>query len=57
MRRVDQMEVRPIIRGRKRPRKTIGETLKRDLDVNNLNVNMIYDRTLWRRLHLVADPT
>ena len=57
MRRVDQMEVRPVIRGRKRPRKTIGETIKRDLDVNNLNVNMIYDRTLWRHLHLVADPT
>ena len=35
-----------IVRGRGRPRKIIGENIKRDLDVNNLNVNMIYDRTL-----------
>ena len=46
VRRVDQMEGSLIARGRGRPRKTIGETIKRDLNVNDLNVNMIYDRTL-----------
>ena len=53
--KVDQMESSLIVRGRGRPRKTIGETIKRDLNFNDLNVNMIYDRTLWRRLIYVAN--
>ena len=40
------MEGSPITRGRGRPRKTIGETIERDLDINGLNINMVYDRTL-----------
>ena len=40
------MEGSLIVRGRERSRKTIGETIKRYLDVNGLNVNMIYDRIL-----------
>ena len=39
-RRVDQME------GRGRPQKTIRETTKKDLEINELDGNMIYDRIL-----------
>ena len=38
------MDGSPIIRGRGRPRKIINKTIKRDLDVNSLNINMIYDK-------------
>ena len=40
------MENSQIAKGRGRFRKTVGETIKRDLDFNGLNVNIIYDRTL-----------
>ena len=44
MRRVDQMEISSIVRGRERSkRKFIGKIIKRDLDFNNLNINTIYD--------------
>ena len=55
-RRVDQREDSSIARGRGKPRKNIGETIKRDLNVNGLNINMIYDRTLWSRPNHVVDP-
>ena len=42
-------------RGRRRPRKTICETIRRDLNVNGLNINMIFDRILWHRLIHVAN--
>ena len=35
------MEGSLIVRDRSRPRKSIGETIKRDLDINGLNVNII----------------
>ena len=44
VRKVDQMEGSPIARGKEKPRKIIYETIKRDLDINGLNINMIYDR-------------
>ena len=57
VRRVDQMEDSQITRGRSRPRKTIRETIKKDLEINELDRNMIYYRTLWRILIHVANPT
>jgi len=51
------MEDNHIPRGRGRPIKTIRETIKIDLGINELDRNMVYDRTLWRRLIHVADPT
>ena len=48
------MEGSIVTRCKGRPRKTISETVKRDLHVNGLNINMIYDRALWRRLIHVA---
>jgi hypothetical protein len=56
VRRVDQMEESQI-RSRERPRKTIRETIWKDLEVNELDPNMVYDRTLWRNLIHVTDPT
>ncbi|KAL5154345.1 Craniofacial development protein 2 [Glycine soja] len=57
VRRVDQMERRQTIRGRGRPKKTIREVIKKDLELNDLDRSMVLDRTLWRRLIHVADPT
>jgi len=58
VRRVDQMEDSPITRGRGRPRKTRRETIKKDLEINELDPNMIYDDwTLRCYLIYVADPT
>jgi len=57
VRRVDQMEESHVKRGRGRPRKTIRETIRNDLDVNELDPNLVYNRTLRRNLIYVADPT
>jgi len=57
VRRVDQMEDSQITRGKGRPRKTIRETIKKDLEINELERNMVYNRTLWSNLIHVTDPT
>jgi len=54
---VDQMEESQVKRGRRRPMKTIRETIRKDLEVNELDPNLVYDRTLWCHLIHVADPT
>ena len=41
------MEDSPIGKSRGRPRKIISEIIRRYLDFNGLNVNMIFDRPLW----------
>jgi multimeric flavodoxin WrbA len=46
-----------ITRDRRRRRKTIRKIIQKDLKVNELDRDMIYDRVLWRHLILVADPT
>jgi hypothetical protein len=57
VRRVDQMEESLVKRGRGRPRKTIREPIRKDLEVNELDLNLVYDRTLWRNLIHVTDLT
>jgi len=57
VRRVDQMEESQVKRGRGRLKKTIRETIRKYLEVNELDQNMVFDRTLWRHLIHVADPT
>jgi len=57
VRRVDQMDDSPGVRGRGRPKRTIKEQIQSDLKVNELNPQMIYDRAQWRCLIHVADPT
>ena len=47
----------PIIQRRGRPKKTIQETIRKDLSINNLTVDMCKDRTRWRQLIYIADPT
>ncbi|KAL5194661.1 Protein transport protein Sec24-like [Glycine soja] len=42
VRRVDQMERRQTIRGRERPKKTIREVIKKDLELNDLDRSMVY---------------
>ena len=42
----DQMEGSPIASGRGRPRKTVGKTFKKDLEVNSLTIDMVYERIL-----------
>ena len=46
VRRVDQIEESQVKRGRGRPKKTIKETIRKDLEVNELDPNLIYDKTL-----------
>ncbi|KHN23476.1 hypothetical protein glysoja_042611, partial [Glycine soja] len=46
---------RRILRGR--PKKTIREVIKKDLEINGLDRSMVLDRTLWRKLIHVANPT
>ena len=46
VRRVHQMEESQVKRGRGRPRKIIRETIGKDLEVNELDPNLVYDRTL-----------
>ncbi|KAL5195329.1 putative serine/threonine-protein kinase [Glycine soja] len=41
VRRVDQMERRQTIRGRGRPKKTIREVIKKDLELNDLDRSMV----------------
>ncbi|MED6113287.1 hypothetical protein PIB30_118922 [Stylosanthes scabra] len=57
VRRVDEMEGGQWVNGRGRPKKIIHEVVKRDLHVNGLSVDMIYDRAQWCRLIHVADLT
>ena len=35
-----------VAKGRGKPRKTIGKTTNKDLDLNYLYINMVYDKTL-----------
>jgi len=39
-----------ITRDRGRPIKTIRKTIKKDIELNELNRNMVYDNTLWPNL-------
>ena len=41
----------------RRSKKTIREVIKKDLELNDLDRSMVLDRTLWRKLIHVADPT
>ena len=51
------MERRQTIRDRGRPKKTIREVIKKDLELIDLDRIMVLYRTLWRKLIHVADPT
>ncbi|CAN6545754.1 unnamed protein product [Malus baccata var. baccata] len=44
-------------RGRGRPRKTLEETLRKDLEYLDLTKDMTQDRAQWRSKIHIADPT
>lgn len=46
VRRVDQMDDSSVVRGRGRPRQTIGQINKRDLEINCLFLDLKHDRAL-----------
>lgn len=46
-----------IIKCRGKPRKTKEETIKKDLELNDIPEDMGYDRTEWCRLIYAPDPT
>jgi len=46
VRRVDKMKESHVKRCRVKPRKTIRETIRKDLEVNELDLNIVYDKTL-----------
>jgi len=51
------MEGSQITRCRRRHSKTIRETIKKDLNINELDKNMVFDCALWRCLIHVAEST
>lgn len=51
------MKYSQTARSRGKLRKTTSETIKRYLDINDLNINMIYDRKLWLHMIHITDPT
>ena len=57
VRTVDQMVWSPYKRGRGRPKRTLNDIIQRDLLINNISPSMAIDRTQWRRVIHVADPT
>ena len=57
VRKVNQMVFSPIKKGRGRPKKTLGEVIKRDIWLNSIFKSLIQDRKQWRNLIYVIDPT
>ena len=55
VRRVDQIKHSHLTRGKGRPRPTIRETIRKNLEITELNSNMAYDRTLRCNLIHVAN--
>lgn len=49
------MEVIPLARRRGRPRKTKGETIKKE--ANGFTIHMIHCEPLWRQVIHVVNPT
>ena len=41
MRKVDQMVFNPMRRNKGRPKRTLGEIIKRDLRINNISKNLL----------------
>ena len=39
-----------------RPRETLGETVRKDLDLNGVSEDMVYDRSKWYCLFLWLAP-
>ncbi|RZC07096.1 Thioredoxin M-type, chloroplastic [Glycine soja] len=55
VRRVDQMERRQTIRGRGRPKKTIREVIKKDLEINGLDRIKVVTDSSWNNLVIASE--
>jgi len=51
------MEGNQISSGMGSSRKTKRETIKKNIEINELKNKIMFDRTLWRRLIHLSDPT
>lgn len=54
VKRVGKMKRNQTTRGRGRPRKTIREIIKKDIEINDLNRSMVLDRILCQKLIHIA---
>ncbi|PKU64467.1 ataxia telangiectasia mutated family protein [Dendrobium catenatum] len=57
VRRVEVLDLTYIKKGRGRPKKTWLENIRNDLSLLDLNENLTFNRTQWRKRIHVADPT
>ena len=57
VRRSDQMERNPMVRGRERARITTNKVIKRNLVLNGLSIDIVYYWTQWLHLIHVANLT
>jgi len=48
--KVEKIEDSSIVRSRERSKKTIGQTIKRLLEIYSLYLDQIHDTILWRQL-------
>lgn len=54
---VNPIENSTIIRSKERPRKAPIDTIKKDLHLNGLFKNLVYDKTQWQHSIHVANRT
>ena len=57
VRKCENLDVTPIKRGRGRPKKCWKETIKNDLSLLGLSLDLTQNRSEWRQRIRVADPT
>ncbi len=57
VRKCENLDVTPIKRGRGRPKKCWKETIKNDLSLLGLSLDLTRNRSEWRQRIHVADPT
>ncbi|KAH0462579.1 hypothetical protein IEQ34_010154 [Dendrobium chrysotoxum] len=57
VRKVEVLDLTYVKKGRGRPKKTWLENIRNDLSLLDLNENLTFNRTQWRKKIHVADPT
>ncbi|PKU68951.1 ataxia telangiectasia mutated family protein [Dendrobium catenatum] len=57
VRRVEVLDLTYVKKGRGRPKKAWLENIRNDLSLLDLNENLTFNRTQWRKMIHVADPT
>jgi len=57
VRRVEVLDLTYVKKGRGRPKKTWLENIRNDLSLLDLNENLTFNRTQWKKKIHVTDPT